>query len=176
MLAALRAADAPATFFLTGRLAAAAPGATWRIRSEGHLLASHSLAHRILTRLGDGALASDISTAKSILERIGGQRVTWLRPPYGSTSPRVAAAIRNAGMRQVLWSVDPQDWRGGSAARIANHVLSHARDGSVVLMHDSGKQAGTTGRAVPVILAGLKRRGYDFVTLDELAALGYPVR
>ncbi|MDZ4168791.1 MAG: polysaccharide deacetylase family protein [Coriobacteriia bacterium] len=176
VLAALRSADAPATFFLTGRLAAAAPGTTRRIHAEGHLLASHSLAHRILTQLGGGALASDLASGKRIVESISGQKVTWLRPPYGSTSPRVADAIRSAGMRQVLWTVDPQDWRGGSAGSIAGHVLSHTRDGSIVLMHDSGGQVATTGRAVPIILSGLKRRGYDCVNLDELAALGYRIR
>ncbi len=75
----------------------------------------------------------------------------------------------------MRWSVDPRDWASHSSGQIVSSVLRHTHDGSIVLMHDSGGQAPTTGRAVPRIISGLKSRGFDLVTLDEMDALGYRV-
>jgi peptidoglycan/xylan/chitin deacetylase (PgdA/CDA1 family) len=176
VLAALRRYDVPATFFILGALANREPALVRRIVAEGHGIGSHSRAHRILPRLSDAALRDDLERAKASLEKAAHRSVHLLLPPYGSTSPRVLAAIRRAGMTQVLWSVDPRDWASHSPGQIVSSVLGHTHDGSIVLMHDSGGQAATTGRAVPRIIARLKARGYDMVTLDEMAALGYRVR
>ena len=69
----------------------------------------------------------------------GARTVPLFRPPYGSTDSRVAAVAGSEGFRYlVLWDVDPRDWAGGSAAAIADHVVSHAHNGAIVVMHLSG--------------------------------------
>jgi len=42
-------------------------------------------------------------------------------------------------------------------------------------MHDGGGPRRATVAAVPVIIAKLRAKGFDFVTLDQLDALGYRV-
>ncbi len=175
VLAALRQQDAAATFFISGELAKAYPKLTRRIVAQGHSVGSHSLRHRILPRLPNAALAADLRAAKAALERVSGRRVRWCRPPYGSTSPRVKAAIKRAGMTQVLWSIDTLDWRASSSSQVVSRALRHVHDGSVVLMHDSGGQSSVTGNAVPRIISRLKANGFDVVSLDEMDALGYRV-
>ena len=54
---------------------------------------------------------------------------------------------------------------------MARRVLSGARDGAVVLMHDGGgNRAGTVAALRPAYPA-LKQRGFEFVTMSELAGL-----
>ncbi len=48
---------------------------------------------------------------------------------------------------------------------VANSVINTAKDGGISLMHSI--QASTPG-AIPIILEELSKRGYQFVTLDEL--------
>jgi peptidoglycan/xylan/chitin deacetylase (PgdA/CDA1 family) len=43
-------------------------------------------------------------------------------------------------------------------------------------MHDGGGPRSATVAAVPAVIKKLRAKGYDFVTLDEMAALGYAVR
>jgi len=53
-------------------------------------------------------------------------------------------------------------------------VLSHIRPGSIVIFHANGRGVHTSG-ALPEIVATLKQRGYQFVTVSELLRAGKPV-
>ncbi len=88
------------------------------------------------------------------------------RPPYGSTNSQVAAVAGSEGFRYlVLWDVDPRDWAGGSAAAIANHVVGHAHNGAIVVMHLSAPH---TAEAIPSIVSRLRAKGYEFVTVSTM--------
>jgi peptidoglycan-N-acetylglucosamine deacetylase len=176
VLQSLDAAGIHATFFLSGRLANRHPKLARRLIAEGEVVGCHGATHTLLTPLTGAALTTEVAGCRDTLERVTGVRPVWFRPPLGGTNAAVRQAIADAGMRQVLWSVDPRDWETRNTQKIVEAVLSHVRDGSIVLMHDSGGQQGSTDNAVPILIRELTARGYDFVTLDERAALGYPVR
>jgi hypothetical protein len=53
---------------------------------------------------------------------------------------------------------------------MANKVISLVHPGGVVLMHDGGGHH-PTSVALPKIIAGLKKRGYRFVTIPALMSL-----
>jgi peptidoglycan/xylan/chitin deacetylase (PgdA/CDA1 family) len=67
-----------------------------------------------------------------------------------------------------MWSIDTQDYQQPSAATLADRVLTQAHPGAIVLMHDGGGNRGRTVEALGTIIAGLKARGYRFVTVPEL--------
>jgi peptidoglycan/xylan/chitin deacetylase (PgdA/CDA1 family) len=71
-------------------------------------------------------------------------------------------------MLLVLWSVDPQDWRRPGVKAIVSAVLSNARPGAIVLMHDGGGYRDETVKALPSIIDGLRRRHFDLVTVPRL--------
>ena len=39
-------------------------------------------------------------------------------------------------MKVTLWDVDPEDWKERNEKKIVNKVMSKAKDGRVILMHD----------------------------------------
>lgn len=174
LLPILQRHDARATFFLSGRVRLHTVRAR-AIVAQGHCVGSHGLTHAALGSLNADALSREIVGGRRAIEDVLHLRPFWFRPPLGSTNPRVRSAIARAGMRQAMWSVDALDWKIRSADFVAARVISSARDGTVFLIHDSGVQRGLTDRAVSTILRTLRTRGYDFVTLDELVALGYRV-
>jgi peptidoglycan/xylan/chitin deacetylase (PgdA/CDA1 family) len=57
------------------------------------------------------------------------------------------------------------------AERIAAKVVTSARPGSIVLLHVMIAGREPSRQAVPKIVEGLRRRGFDFVTVSELLAL-----
>jgi len=79
-----------------------------------------------------------------------------VRPPYGAHSGRVDAVIRSQGWIPLLWSVDPQDWRGGSPPAIASYVLGRLHPGAVILLHDGIRRSGITAEALPAIIDGAR--------------------
>lgn len=158
----LRDRGAKATFFVLGELAEANPDVIRRMVAEGHQLANHSWDHDNLRSLGAAGAAEDVHRTNGVLHDISGVWPTVMRPPYGSTNDAIVASVN---MPQMIWSVDPQDWKFRDSNYVANHVINNATRGDIILLHDIH---GSTVSAVPAILDGLLSQGYTFVTIDQL--------
>ena len=166
----LEAAHVHATFFLIGRQVAGHGALLKRELADGDALGNHTFSHPDLVRAG--GVRSQLTLTSAAIERASGYRPCLFRPPYGSYDGAVVGVAAAQRLTTVLWDVDPRDWsRPGSAAIVAR-VLAGVRDGSIVLMHDGGGPRQETLRALPRIIAALRRRGFAFATVPEL--LGYP--
>lgn len=158
----LRDRGAKATFFVLGELAQGNPEVIRRMVAEGHQLANHSWGHNNLQGLGPAGAAEDVHRTNMALHDISGVWPTVMRPPYGSTNDAIVASVN---MPQMIWSVDPQDWKYRSSSYVADHVISNTTRGDIILLHDIHW---STVSAVPAILDGLLAQGYTFVTIDQL--------
>ena len=65
----------------------------------------------------------------------------------------------------VLWSVDSLDWKLRNTNRVVKRVLKDVENGDIILMHDIFP---TSVEAALEIVDTLTKRGYTFVTVDEL--------
>lgn len=167
LLRTLHRTHAHATFFVLGQEVEKRPELLRQVARGGHEVGVHTWAHQNLTRVSSSAALADLRRTKAIIARHTGRPVTLSRPPYGATNPAVRAAEHRAGLTEVLWTVDTNDWRDRNAGLVTRRVLSSVRANSVVLMHDIHP---TTVDAAPAIIAGLKRRGYHLVTVSQLPA------
>ena len=86
-----------------------------------------------------------------------------MRPPGGCVNDTVKS---QTGMPMILWSIDTLDWRTRNAASTKTAVLDHVKDGDIVLMHDLYE---ATANASTTIIPTLVERGYQLVTVSELA-------
>lgn len=154
-----------ATFFLVGQNVASKPAMVRRELAAGHELGNHSYTHADLGRSSAAKIRSEIGRTQEAVHRAAGVRPTLLRPPYGSTDAAVAAVARHYRLPQILWAVDPNDWKDRNARIVERRVVGGARPGYIVLMHDIHR---TTVDAVPAILRRLAAKGYVFVTVSEL--------
>ena len=68
---------------------------------------------------------------------------------------------------RVSWSIDTLDWKTRDAEKTVSAVLDHVKDGDIILMHDLYE---TAADASDVIVPELIRRGYQLVTVSELAS------
>ena len=75
--------------------------------------------------------------------------------------------LETMGFPAVLWSVDTKDWQNRDAGKIVETVLSQVKDGDIVLMHDIYP---STADAAAVIIPALKEKGFQLVTVSELAS------
>ncbi|WP_143338137.1 polysaccharide deacetylase family protein [Demequina sp. NBRC 110054] len=154
-----------ATFFVVGKNASAHPEILERMVAEGHTVGNHSWSHANLTGLTDKQLAREINRTSDRIEQITGVRPTVLRPPYGSTGPRVAAVAEDAGMAQILWDVDPRDWKVRDAHKVTKRIVQKAHPGAIVLSHDIHE---TTRDAYAKVIDKLLAQGYTLVTVPDL--------
>ena len=172
ILDTLRAHGAHATFFvITDQLrpASGRDPIVERMGREGHEIGNHQTRDRPAIRLDSAEFEADLMRADSVLGAYGPMR--WARPGSGWYSRRMIRTMRSAGRECVLGSVYPIDAGLGWPWLSERYVLAHARPGSIIILHDRGRRGSRTAEVLGRVLPVLRARGFDVVTLSELAAV-----
>ena len=154
-----------ATFFMVGSNVALHPALVRRMLADGNVLGNHTWDHAQLTRLSAAGVQQEISRTNAAIQKATGTTPRLLRPPYGATNSTVAKVARQLGMAQILWNVDPLDWKDRNSATVTKRVLASTRAGSIILSHDIHP---TTRAAYSAIIDGLRAKGFTLVTVPEL--------
>lgn len=159
----------PATFFLGGKWMLEHPEATRRLASEELFeIGNHGFLHRHLTQLDDEAVRQELSWTQTVMVSLTGRQGRLVRAPYVEIDERVARICAQMGLTPVqcdLASGDPDPEL--SAERLRRHVVGSARNGSIVVMHVNGRGR-RTAEALPGIVAGLREKGFELVTVGEM--------
>ena len=170
ILDVLKAKQAPATFFVIGKLARSHPQLLRRIAAEGHLIGNHTWGHPS-HRLTYEAYLNELDSTCGAVQAQTGVVTVLFRPPNGYRPQALTAAAAARGYALITWSVDPRDWSRTSSGTIVRRVLGNARPGAIVLLHDGARYRMTTVQAVPLIIDGLRGKGLRIVSLAELLGL-----
>jgi peptidoglycan/xylan/chitin deacetylase (PgdA/CDA1 family) len=157
-----------ATFFLVGQQIQARPELAKKIAAAGHALGNHTWTHP-MQNVDETTAAQEIGNTKRLIYELTGIQAQLFRPPGGNLSGRLVPYAQQQKDAVVLWSTDSSDYYA-SAPVIIDNVLSTAQPGGIVLLHDGGGDRRATVQALPPIIEGLQRQGYQFVTLPELMA------
>lgn len=170
LLDILRARNVKATFYVIGRSVDLHPGVVRRTVAEGHEIGNHSHTHRLMTKLSDSEVRGEMQRCEDAIGKAAGVRPRTMRPPYGGLHQRQRELVHaEFGYPTILWNVDPLDWKRPGPSVVAQRMLAGASPGGILLAHDLHSQ---TVDAMPATLDGLLRRGYKFVTVSQLIAMG----
>ena len=163
LLDGLRARGAHCTFFLCGYKVERYPEMIKQMWLDGHQICSHTYDHPTLTSQSDAQIRDQLGKTDSLLDKALGFDLDYmLRPPYGDYNDRV---LKTANVPCFFWSMDTYDWKSLNADSVYNEFIKQARDGSLVLLHDSHMTSVTAAlRAIDTLQA----QGYEFVTVSEM--------
>ena len=173
ILDVLRREDVHATFFVLGQHAERWPELVRQMADEGHQLGNHGYWHRKLHRRSPAYVRDDLTRGTSAIARAsGGVRPKVFRAPHGFRNPWVTPIATSLGQRTVGWSLGVWDSARPGADEIARRALDGLRTGSILLLHDGdGYDADgdrmQTADALPLIIHGLRARGFHFALLPE---------
>lgn len=166
LLEMLRAYRARATFFTTGESVLAQPQTATRIVAEGSELGSHTWNHTSYALRTIPEFKADLLATRAAIYRVTGEIITVFRPVGGRLDEEGLRAVAATGHQAVFWDILVDDTAAdASAPDICLQVVEGARSGSIVLMHNGSEP---TLEALPCILAGLRNRGFQFVTVSEI--------
>lgn len=176
-----------ATFFLVGRAVQAYP---WIVRREvrtGNAVGNHTWDHPHLILMPPSSVRGSLERTDAAIYAAAGVHTHLMRPPFGARDWIVLRQVRKLGYTPVMWSVPlARDWEYPPAAVIAQRILPHVSDGSIIVLHDGNRgqlcalkhlnphvcDRGADIEATRIIVENLKRRGFRFVTIPELITLG----
>ena len=185
----LKQEHATATFFLIGRQAETYNSLAERIYREGNEIGNHTYTHPDISNLSDFFVELELNLTERLFASRLGIRTLLFRPPYSvDADPDTEDEVRpleiseKKGYLTIGDGNDPNDWRETpddrkSAEEISDYVLTHlptceagdARScGSIILLHDGGGDRSETVKALPMIIAGIRARGLQIVSVADL--------
>lgn len=168
MLEVLRRHQVKATFFVVGRALKKQPETAKLVLSQGHELANHSYSHAKMVFKSPAFVRTEIEDTDQQLRAVGVTKSHLFRAPYGRKLLVLPYVLTQLQKVNVLWDVNPTDYKAPSAEAIATSVLNQVKPGSIVLLHDGGGKRDKTVAATDMIIRALKDQGYRFETVSEL--------
>jgi peptidoglycan-N-acetylglucosamine deacetylase len=166
--------SAKATFFLIGADMQKNPSVVARLMAAGHQIGNHTWSHNRMVFKSPSYIASEIESTDAQIRAAGWRGPILFRAPYGKKLIGLPWYLWRHGRTHITWDVEPNrdPQVDQHADRMVADVLSRTRPGSIILLHPwyHGREA--TRAAIAPIIAGLRARGYEFVTVDELRRRG----
>ncbi len=148
-----------ATFFCVGDNVRKYPELFAEIQRRGHHVGNHTMHHLRGFRTPCQTYLDDVAEA----DRYIGS--TLLRPPYGRIRWSQLRALRKR-YTVVFWDVITRDYNHDLTPEfVAGIVRRYARNGSIIVFHDSKKAAKNMLAAIQPSIDFLKSEGYDFSLL-----------
>ena len=159
VLGQLKQYNAKATFFCIGKNVAAYPEIYKRIISEGHLTGNHTYNHLNAWKTSKNDYIKDVEKAAPLIES------NLFRPPYGKITPALIQSLKS-NYKVIMWDVLSYDFDvNKDESYCMNKVIRSAKQGSIVVFHDSVKAMPRLKETLPIILSYLTDAGYQFKTI-----------
>jgi peptidoglycan-N-acetylglucosamine deacetylase len=154
----------PATFFVVGSRVQSNPRIVKQLSDAGHQVCNHSWNHANMAKLSPKAVDDQIAkTDAVIINTIGSKYKPCFRFPYASI-PKVFFKS-HPNLLHVGWSSDSLDWKTKDTNKQYQNVMKYVPENGIILFHDIHAGGLTT---TPRIIADLQKKGFTFVTVDEL--------
>ncbi|MHC1702183.1 MAG: polysaccharide deacetylase family protein [Humidesulfovibrio sp.] len=190
----LRAKGLKATFFAGGKWMRSHPEKALQLMADPRFeLGSHTWTHGNLALMDEAQIRTQMQPTQAqytLLRQelarraearglaaqmeLVPQALRLMRLPYGRSSALALETLAQSGYPVIQWDVEGErDEEVNAPAILARSALAAVRPGSIVLLH---------ANAVPQksfdilerLVRGLRKRGYELVTVSELLRLGAP--
>lgn len=159
----------PFTLFVSGKFIERNKNELEKIYKSGIVsIQNHSYNHfQHMEKLSKEEIVEEVLKTEKLIYHITGKKPIYFRFPGGNYDEKSLKILENLGYKVVHWtfpSGDPD--RSITADKMTLFVLSKTRPGTILIFHANGRGYSTPD-ALPVIIRELKKKGYNFVKLEE---------
>ena len=154
-----------ATFFMKGKTLTWGKTAVLRVNNSHSEIGYHSYNHEYFTKQKVETIKEEYEISSSTLFDLTANTYAAVRPPYGSYNDDVREAI---DLPFVTWNLDTNDWKYRDAENAKDYVLTHYKDGGIILMHDIHA---SSVEGVKLFIPLLKEKGVQITSVSRLAKL-----
>ena len=148
-----------ATFFMVGDNVRRYPEIFEEIKRRGHAYGNHSMHHIQGIKSSRRRYLCDITEADKLIDS------PLFRPPHGLLRFGQAKAIKDH-YNIVMYDLVTRDYsRKLTPEKVLDNVKRFARNGSIIVFHDSRKSSRNMRYALPRAIEWLLERGYEFRTI-----------
>ena len=169
ILDALKAHEAPATFFVVGHFLETAPEMVKRMVDEGHAVGNHTYHHYDVDTVDEDAFCEEMRDVEELFQELTGVELSpYYRPPEGKCGITNLKRAQSLGYHTIFWSLAHVDWdvnnQPGHQSAI-DKLTSRIHPGAIVLLHNTSS---TNGEILDELLTKWEEMGYTFMPLTNL--------
>lgn len=151
-----------ATFFLVGDNVRKHPELFEELKRRGHSYGNHTMHHVQGLKTSTRSYLRDIEEADALIDS------SLFRPPHGIMRFSQSRALRNH-YNIVMYDLITRDYDSSIRPdKILRNVMDYARNGSIIVFHDSLRSERNLRYALPRAIEWLKKEGYEFLPLPML--------
>lgn len=148
-----------ATFFMVGDNARRHPELVEEVRRRGHTVGNHTMHHLAGFRTTTRRYLRDVLEANDVLDS------PMFRPPHGLLRWSQSFIIRRH-YNLVMYDVVTRDYaKYITPGEVVDNVRRFARNGSIIVFHDSLKSQHNTLPALPEAIKWLQDNGFELLPL-----------
>lgn len=145
-----------ATFFLVGDNVRRNPGLFEDIKRRGHSYGNHSMHHLQGMKVTARRYLADIIEADRLIDS------PLFRPPHGIMRWKQAKSLKDH-YNIIMYDLVSRDYsKKLTPEQVLDNVKRYARDGAIIVFHDSLKASKNMRYALPRAIEWLKEKGYEF--------------
>ncbi len=169
----LKSENVKATFFVIGSVVEKHMYEAALIVKNGNELGNHSWSHERMVLKSAIFISKEIEDTDHIIRKVGYKGEIYFRPPYGKKLLMLPWYLSHHNRTTIMWDSEPESYPdiAKNAEGITEYILSNAHPGSIILLHAMYASNDATRKALPMIIDGLKKRGYRFVTVSQLLSM-----
>lgn len=150
-----------ATFFCVGENVKRNPDLFKELRRRGHSVGNHTMNHMQSSLVTTRTYLRNVKEAEALIGS------TLFRPPHGIMRWSAARLLKHH-YNIVMYDLVTRDYnRKLTGEQVLNNVKRYARNGSIIVFHDSLKAETNMKYALPRAIEWLKEQGYEFASLIE---------
>ncbi|GAA4241628.1 MULTISPECIES: polysaccharide deacetylase family protein [Winogradskyella] len=176
VLQTLKDYNAKATFFCIGSNIEANIEIFQNIIKEGHSIGNHTYNHlkgwKTKTKmylgnveLTDSVIQFQIQNSKFLTDN-NKPSSKLFRPPYGKFKNKQSKKLLKLGYKIVMWDILSYDWdKSVSKETCLKNITSAAKEGSIIVLHDSIKASRNLKYVLPKVLEYYSKKGYEFKSI-----------
>ncbi|MDE5661154.1 MAG: polysaccharide deacetylase family protein [Muribaculaceae bacterium] len=148
--------DIKATFFMVGDNVRRNPGLLEEVKRRGHSYGNHTMHHLQGMKSTTRQYLRDVAEAAELIDS------PLFRPPHGLIRTSQGKALKEH-FNIVMYDLVTRDYsRKLSGEQVFENVKRYARNGSIIVFHDSLKASANMRYALPRSIEWLLSQGYEF--------------
>ncbi|MGC3948662.1 MAG: polysaccharide deacetylase family protein [Chryseolinea sp.] len=163
----LKAANVKGTFFCIGDNIRKHPTVFRSMIAQGHRIGNHTFNHLNGWRTTRQKYLDNVEQCASVIEEPSGpEEKPLFRPPYGRITRDQISGL--SSFKIIMWDVLTMDYRRTlSPEQCLRNTIGAARDGSIVVFHDSLKAEKNLVYTLPRFIDHFKSRDYEFSVIPS---------
>jgi peptidoglycan/xylan/chitin deacetylase (PgdA/CDA1 family) len=174
ILATLKKENLKATFFVLGVNITQYPDSAKKYLQAGHEIGNHTYSHLNYYQMKkkknpveiEKILSDEIDKTETAIKDAAGVKPFFMRMPNGFITPAVKKIAKEKQYIIINWTFGC-DWQKNTKDELVKKYLNKVKPGAIFLMHEKK----LTAEALPEIIAGIKKKGYEIVPLKEILGL-----